>query len=210
MGEVGVLNGLRNSIRNGNFFARWSFCIVLLVASVSCRTTSDFAQTLKNGTQVEQMEALVELSETGTKDDETRQLLIAAAQGALSPLVRSSAVRLMGRESRQEAYFPVFLYALEDPSFVVRFEAAHALGKAGRPEAVEPLILRLNKDEHAWVRFKAARSLARLGDRRALSGLVLALDDADETVRVNAFLALKSLTGEDHGRDADGWRALTD
>ena len=52
------------------------------------------------------------------------------------------------------------------------------------------------------------QTLIELDSRRAVPGLVDALSDNDEQLRLNAWDALKRLTGEDLPLEVDRWSEL--
>src|SRR5215204_3399325 len=65
---------------------------------------------------------------------------------------------------------PLFIQALEDPSWEVRQTAIEALWLLADHRAIEPLIERL-KDSHPDVRYMAIVALEKIGDERALPAL---------------------------------------
>ncbi len=97
----------------------------------------------------------------------------------------------------------------QDP--VVGAKAAMALGDLG-PEAV-PVLIQALDDESPRVRKNAARSLGKIfwpKPLEAVPALIRLLGDEDEEVRFSAEVALKDITGQDFGQDADAWQAWWD
>lgn len=108
-------------------------------------------------------------------------------------------VRLAQDRLVREAVVPVFLEALNDPSFEVRTAAAIALGKTGDPSGVEPLRRAAQKDEHGDVRDSALLGLGLLGQVRAIPWLDEVLRDEQAATRHRSFAAfsLGLIGGED-------------
>ena len=88
-----------------------------------------------------------------------------------------------------------------------RAEAARALGGAKGERALGALTRSL-QDESRFVRRNAVRSLVQLGDRRAAAALVRALDEGPVTEKVLILEALRALTGQRLGLDAEEWKRV--
>jgi HEAT repeat protein len=118
--------------------------------------------------------------------------------------VRLWAVHVLG-QLKEPAALPHLAKALGDEDAGVRRAAVGALCWLGDPQAVDPLVGALG-DADAGVRRAAAGGLGYFGDRRAVGPLIEALGDRDAAVREAAATALESITEQDFGQDAEGWR----
>jgi hypothetical protein len=105
---------------------------------------------------------------------------------------------------------PLLQQAISHQDLSVRRKAAIALGDLG-PEAV-PALMQALDDEASLVRGDAAYSLGKVGPAalEAVPALIRLLGDEDEHVRRAAEHALKAITGQDFGQDADAWQAWWD
>ncbi|MHB9106019.1 MAG: HEAT repeat domain-containing protein [Armatimonadota bacterium] len=101
---------------------------------------------------------------------------------------------------------PLILTLRNGPGFP-REVAAEALGTFKDLRAVPVLIEALSGETEA-IRESAATALAQLGNRQAIGPLVNGLACAESHAEAAAFAeALKTLTGQDFGTDAEQWRA---
>lgn len=95
----------------------------------------------------------------------------------------------------------------DQPDFV-REEAAEGAGLLGDRDLVSVLNRVVSDDRSEAVRRRAAQALGRLGDGVAVPVLIDALElDADRGVRYHVEVALRRITGVDHGDDVAAWRA---
>ena len=91
------------------------------------------------------------------------------------------------------------------PATCPRIEAARSLGAIGDTRAVEPLIAALEEGDLSC-RQAAAEALGALKDKRAVPSLIPALDRFSGDAHASVLTALKTITGQDFGDDADKWR----
>ncbi len=61
------------------------------------------------------------------------------------------------------------------------------------------------EDPNQSVREESAVALGKIGDQKAVPVLIEALKDDYKNVQLATARALTTLTGEDFGRDYDGW-----
>jgi len=101
----------------------------------------------------------------------------------------------------REMLVPVFIDALDDPSFEVRTAAAIALGKTGKKEGAKALREASVRDKHKDVRDSAVLGLGLLGSPGDIPFLVSVLCDERENQRHRSFaaFALGLIGGEDAG-----------
>jgi hypothetical protein len=121
-----------------------------------------------------------------------------------SPLVRSAAVRALGK-ARDPNYLPDVVAALSDAREAVRHDAAVALDSLPGPAAVEPLRTRARQDASQDVRAACAKALRHYPERDVLNTLVQCLGDEAFGVRWQAHESLVALSGQDRGYDAADW-----
>jgi HEAT repeat protein len=120
-----------------------------------------------------------------------------------------AAMRVMVKMKDPRAVEPL-IGALKHEDEYVRIEAAEALGEVKDPRTVDPLIAAL-KDEDARVQESAADSLGRMGARRAIEPLIQALQQSNKyhdwrNISFGISNALKTLTGQDFGKDHGKWQ----
>ena len=96
---------------------------------------------------------------------------------------------------------------LKAKDWQIRWYAASALGEEKEAGALEPLIDVMKNDDNGYVRAMAAWALGEIGDVRAVEPLIAAITDESHDVQNRAPLALKQITGQDFGPDADKWAA---
>ncbi|OQB87786.1 MAG: putative lyase [Planctomycetes bacterium ADurb.Bin126] len=133
----------------------------------------------------------------------------ALAKTDVDPLVRSAAVRALGKSGKQE-YQGTLIEALKDPSPMVRWDAAVALDLVPGPAAVEPLRRQGGDDTSADVRTACAKALRRYTTRPAVQTLIRLLDDSSYQVRHQARKSLEEATGRDLGPEPSAWMSLLD
>ena len=102
--------------------------------------------------------------------------------------------------------FDRLVNTLNDDSWQIRWQAVTELGDLKDPRAIEPLAKALREDENSYVRATAAWALGEIKDSRAIEPLIAALSDESHGVKKNAALALKTITGEDFGKDPKLWQ----
>ena len=120
------------------------------------------------------------------------------------PLVRSEIIRTLGYYPLPGST-PVLKAALNDPDTDVRLAACEAWGKRGDSDAAELLAEVVQQDRNKEVRFAAARGLSHTRDPRAIQALGLLLDEDDIALQYRAVMALKEVTGQDLGNNAQKW-----
>jgi len=142
------------------------------------------------------------------KDPRAFAVLITAL-GDTGAQVRWSAAGALGKLGDIRAVGPLVVL-LGDADISVRGSAARALGCLGDIRAVEPLIPLLG-DADANVRWSAAAALWKINkDPRAFPVLIAALEDANLYARRGAAQALRDITGQDFGEDAEAWQKWWD
>jgi HEAT repeat protein len=108
---------------------------------------------------------------------------------------------------------PSLVEALEDADPQVRGDAATqlALLGSGASEAV-PALTQALQDPSSVVRANAAWALEKVGVEamEAVPTLILTLGDEDGWVRTKASDALRAITGQDFGEDAQRWKEWWD
>jgi HEAT repeat protein len=124
-----------------------------------------------------------------------------------SPLIRAEAAAALGARRVEDAV-PDLVRMLDDKELRCAEHAAFALGRIGRDEVVELLIARVQDKKAARERRSAVLyGLCQVRTPRVIGPLVAALGDEDlrsQDLRVRC--ALKDLTGQDFGYNADAWR----
>ena len=120
------------------------------------------------------------------------------------PLVRALCASYLSKY-KYTTGVPVLLKALQDQDALVRESAVKAFGLMAGKEAVKPLLGLLADDKSNQVRRAVAQVLGDMGKTDALEGLIARLDDVDSSVSYAALKALRKITGQSLGRDADAW-----
>jgi HEAT repeat protein len=122
-------------------------------------------------------------------------------------LVRAACARALNRIGRPSS-IAAFVRALEDKSATVRWEAVVGLGRLGAREEAQKLAQMLKGGrEVAEIRRECAKVLGLLGTVKYIPDLIDALEDGDASVRLQAELALRRLTGRDLGTHPSDWRS---
>ncbi len=102
-----------------------------------------------------------------------------------------------------EPAFERLLELCEDPRPDVAASAVAALGATRDSRLVEPLrAVRWRNEEDRSLRFERARALVRLGDWREVGELIEGLDSDDPWARAWCLAALREVTGQTLGFDA--------
>ncbi len=128
-----------------------------------------------------------------------------------SPLVRSAAVRALGKAGDQN-YLPDVATALDDESAGVRLDAAAALDTLSGDGAIGPLMRRAQRDNSDDVRAACALALRHYPRPDVLETLRGRLADPAYVVRYEARRAMTALVGQDMGPEPADWagaQALT-
>ena len=161
-------------------------------------------------------QAVEKLSGKGRGRREPYLTYYAAMTGDPAATVRSAALRALGRSGNVK-YVKVVAASLKDPDAIVRWDAAVALdrlvdlaagaGKAG-DLAVKILSEAATTDDSVDVRAAAAGALRHYQRRQTLATLLVCLQDPAYGVRFRASEALRELTGENAGPEADEWQRV--
>jgi HEAT repeats len=117
---------------------------------------------------------------------------LTAALDSPSPLVRVTAVEILGRVGAVGA-FAQLGERLQHDDVPVRARAATAVGRLGLPRALEVLVRATAADQAPTVRVAAVRALGELGAPGAVEHLTPLLGDADPSVAGEAGPALAAL-----------------
>lgn len=131
--------------------------------------------------------------------------LVEAYQAEDDPNVRWEIFRACGDTRSPEGQALVEL-ALHDPEPDLRIAACERLGRWRGPEAASRLAAVATQDQSRAVRLAAVRALGRVKDPAALPVLAEMLEDRDPAFQYQAMAALKELTGQNLGWDAERWR----
>jgi len=113
----------------------------------------------------------------------------------------------IGPEAKEA--IPVLIPQLGDEEFMIRRVVAEALAAIGPETEDLPALTRALQDEDYWVRTFIAEALGTMGAeaKEAVPVLIQALRDASwESEREAEIDALKIITGQDFGEDADAWQ----
>jgi HEAT repeat protein len=127
------------------------------------------------------------ISETATIED-----LIAAMHEPMRPLTRQILCDILGDRRAAQA-LPDLLEALKDPSPGVRSAAADALAAIKDVRAGPALLEQYRAETRSDVRTMLAVALGAVGYQPAIPDLVQALDDADDTLQMEAAWSLGEL-----------------
>ena len=161
-------------------------------------------------------QAVEKLSGKGRGRREPYLTYYAAMTGDPAATVRSAALRALGRSGNVK-YVKVVAASLKDPDAVVRWDAAVALDRmvdlaAGAREEADLPVKILSEaattDDSVDVRAAAAGALRHYQRREVLATLLVCLQDPAYGVRFRASQALRELTGEDAGPEADEWQRV--
>ena len=126
------------------------------------------------------------------------------------PIVRAAAIKALGAHGTVEDAKLIARFLEEESSFFVRWEAAKALQRIHNPAAIGPLVGALSSDVDLDVRMAAATALGQYANRSVFDALVGALADHDFGVVDAAYQSLRTLTGNDYGKDGADWLGWAD
>lgn len=104
---------------------------------------------------------------------------------------------------------PILVQALGDRDSQISWHAGQFLGKIGDEEGVVSGLVQALAEGEFNTRSAAADGLALIGSEAidAVPVLIQALQDDELWIRDRSLLALKSITGEDFGKNANAWQA---
>lgn len=187
-----------------------------ITASVDLHVLLSLAQFAERGQAVDKVLPLLVdgLPKEGRPSVWTVLEQIAKARGVdvLLPLlnhesfwVRAGTIRLLAQMRDAKAVAPL-LALLDDKDPDVRSAAADALPAFRDAKTLDPLITRLMKDDSPAVRKAAATALGDLAARPAVDALIASLSDRDAEVRSACAIALRKITKQDFGENAQKWR----
>jgi HEAT repeat protein len=125
------------------------------------------------------------------------------------PYVRLPVVASLGNigPKAREAV-PVLVQALWDKDSTISWNAGQSLGKIGPEEGVVSGLTLALEEGGFNTRSAAADGLALIGPaaKAAVPTLIRALQDDESWIRDRSLLALKSITGEDFGKNVTAWQ----
>lgn len=184
-----------------------------LLSAAGCASPQKDIEEVRSDDQEDRIDAALSLAEGVTDGDPdyvaARPEIATRLRGLLddkSALVRQVAIETLAAVEGKAAVGPI-ADRLRDRDPWVRYTAVRKLGQLDARAATEGLAEVLRKDESPDVRRAAAQALAKLQAKPALRDLYLALQDLP-AVRYHAYLALRAITGQDHGEDPRAWRAV--
>ncbi len=124
-------------------------------------------------------------------------------------ITRAVICRTLGEIGRPEAREPL-LRMIDDPEPVIRAAACRALGKVGKPDDAVVLSRLMVADQDPDCRIAAIEGIRTLHspDPRITVVLVDAMENSDPAIRLAAYEALQTTTGQDLGPDPKAWEAL--
>lgn len=123
--------------------------------------------------------------------------------------VRSPVIVALGKiGSETREAIPILVQALWDRDSQISWHAGQSLGKIGAEEGVVPGLAQALAEGEFNTRSAAADGLALIGPDAidAVPVLIQALQDDEKWIRDRSLLALKSITGEDFGKNAAAWQ----
>jgi len=147
---------------------------------------------------------------TGVDSPEQREItdqLARQIQVEPDPLVRQAVVKAIA-EFHTPMARQVLEAGLSDQDDMVRVACCDALGKRAEPETVPTLAAALRDEKDADVRLAAVKALGQIKSPEAIKALAIALEDRDPAMQFAGVQSMKSVTGEDYGRDVEAWRQV--
>lgn len=109
--------------------------------------------------------------------------------------------------SAQQETLPSLILKLNNQRWQERDRAALILGRLKDPQAVDPLIGLLKRENERQVLLTTILALGKLRDIRAVEPLINAMkNNSDRSIKGLASASLRSITGENHGKDPAKWQ----
>ena len=133
------------------------------------------------------------------------QQLLAMYQAEEDPNIRFAIFQAFGDDPSPQAQALVEL-ALTDSDPDLRVAACRRLGQWGGVDAAERLARTLSTEKSPTVRIAAIRALGSTRHSHALAALGAVLEERDPAFQLEAMIALRRLTGQDFGLNAERWR----
>ncbi len=135
----------------------------------------------------------------------SRPVLVEAARRSSSPRLRALALKLLGDHGEAKTDLEVVAEGLRDRVSSVRMAAVMALRRLGEP-AFQVTLRHLPREVEPNIRKMIVRNLKILGNPAAILPLARSLrNEKHRGVRKYTVRALRSLSGETFGDDADTW-----
>jgi HEAT repeat protein len=119
--------------------------------------------------------------------------------------VRVAAIRLLNEKLDPRTSGDILTALQKDKSGNVRAIAARALGALKDKNALDALMEAVTEDTDNFVREESALSLGKIGDAKAIPALISTLKDEYKDTQLRAASSLKTITGQDFGRDREKW-----
>ncbi len=113
------------------------------------------------------------------------------------PRIRRQAIRYLFRRGTFTVEDGMRWLADIDP--YVRRRVISYLSWINGRQALDPIVRLATQDPDSLVKRDALRIIAMWGDRQDAGSIIAALEDRDSTVRTQALITLKRITGEDFG-----------
>ena len=152
---------------------------------------------------VGEMKRYLKILSDGLPD--ARPVLVAGARQSSSPRLRALALKLLGDHGEAKTDLEVVAEGLRDRVSSVRMAAVMALRRLGEP-AFQVTLRHLPSEVEPNIRKMVVRNLKILGNPAAILPLASSLrKEKHRGVRKYTVRALRSLSGEMFGDDADTW-----
>ncbi|WP_372367508.1 HEAT repeat domain-containing protein [Candidatus Uabimicrobium sp. HlEnr_7] len=179
-------------------------CTALLFI-ISCGSSiSEQTVNLKSTQSQDRVLAIEWLHNNVENDSTIKKMLEEALTRDSSPVVRSTAIRLMVK-SKDRSFLPLIVKALDDKNHLVRMEAAQSVGSFFGYEYQNLLGEKLQTEEDVWVKLKIIKSLRYLRAKNVVSPLIAMLKDENPSVRHQALAALEKFTKAKLGFKHEAW-----
>jgi len=129
------------------------------------------------------------------------------AQKSKDPLVRESAVQVLGQRGSARSA-PLLIERLaKDDNLWVRARAAQALGQMGAAAAIRPLRSALAREKSQRVRRMVAAALVRLGQRAGVEELMWQLESGTNYSKAEVMELFVAMFGAPLGQQTKAWWA---